>query len=134
MIAIICLDNQNGRLFNHRRQSRDQFLLEDILSLVTDNKLYVSPFSKTLFEGKGTPIISENYLEEASRNDFCFIEEEPLAPILPKINKLIVYKWNKVYPQDVSLDISISDNFSLDSTTDFKGFSHDKITREVYVK
>ena len=50
-----------------------------------------------------------------------------------KIEKLIVFKWNREYPSDFSLDIDLS-QWSLISTTDFKGNSHEKITMEVYKK
>ena len=31
MTVIVCLDNANGMMFNHRRQSRDANVVKDIL-------------------------------------------------------------------------------------------------------
>ena len=37
MILIVCVDDHNGMMFNHRRQSQDRVLRADILEL-TDGK------------------------------------------------------------------------------------------------
>ena len=49
------------------------------------------------------------------------------------IEKLILFKWNRVYPKDFIFDIDISD-WNLLETTDFPGNSHSKITMEVYTR
>ena len=33
MTVIVCLDNANGMMFNHRRQSRDANVVKDILKI-----------------------------------------------------------------------------------------------------
>lgn len=32
MTLILCLDDENGMMFNHRRQSRDRVLISEMLS------------------------------------------------------------------------------------------------------
>ena len=34
MTVIVCLDNANGMMFNHRRQSRDANVVKDILKTI----------------------------------------------------------------------------------------------------
>lgn len=38
MILIVCVDDHNGMMFNHRRQSQDRILRGDILEL-TEGKI-----------------------------------------------------------------------------------------------
>ena len=33
MVLIVCVDDHNGMMFNHRRQSQDRILRADILNL-----------------------------------------------------------------------------------------------------
>ena len=47
--------------------------------------------------------------------------------------KLIVFKWNRVYPKDFEFEIDLS-KWKLEESSEFKGSSHDKITMEVYVR
>ena len=50
MKIIVCLDDYGGMLFNFRRQSRDRVLVEDVIASLGDKKLYISEYSKILFE------------------------------------------------------------------------------------
>ena len=82
MKVIYVLDKNNGVLFNHRRQSRDAFLVENIMNKVKQENgtLYVSDYSKELFEGTDVSIqsLAEFNLSEAKENDFVFIENEEI--------------------------------------------------------
>ena len=160
MIVIVCIDDEFGMLFNKSRQSMDCILTEDILKTVGDKRLLIDKFSKTLFlrdsaqgdgtaqtdgsfSGDGMPlcesvcknlVVSENLLSDAADGDFCFVEDKEIKPYIQKIEQLIIYKWNRSYPSDFKLDVSLLEGFHLKSTTDFKGNSHEKITKEVYVR
>ena len=133
MIVAVTVDDRNGVRFNGRRQSRDRVLNERILSLC-GGTLYVSPDTAKLFEGvQGVKIAAdERFLELAGKGAFCFSEGTPLASFCDKIEKLIVYHWNRIYPGDRTLDLDLSE-WKLLSTADFAGSSHEKITEEVYV-
>ena len=49
MTLYFCLDDRNGMLFNHRRQSRDAAVLEDIRSRL-EGELVIDPISQRLME------------------------------------------------------------------------------------
>ena len=123
-------------LFNKRRQSRDSRVIEDVIRTAEDGVLYISDFSEILFEESDASVISVPApLESARSESFVFIENEHLKEYVDKIDRLIIYKWNRKYPSDFTLDIDpIADGFKKKSTREFKGTSHDKITREDYVK
>lgn len=134
MIVILCLDDKKGMMFNNRRQSKDKFVIQDILKLVDGKKLFISSYSESLFQGlESKLIIDDNFLNNAVEEDYCFVENNNLKDFSEKIEKIIVYKWNRIYPSDLKLEITIQD-WNLIGRFEFVGNSHDKITREVYVK
>ena len=53
MHVIVCLDNQNGMLFNRRRQSRDRAVIVDILQNLEGRLLKVRKFSEDIFPVDG---------------------------------------------------------------------------------
>lgn len=135
MIAIICVDNSLGMTFNNRRQSRDERLNERILSLSGNSKLLMNGYSFRLFEKyqKSNIKVDENFLEIASEGEYCFVENQKLFPYAEKIEKLILYKWNRDYPADFYLDININE-LKLEKICEFEGNSHERITEEIYTK
>ncbi len=128
MKLIVCLDDKNGMLFNKRRQSRDRILIENILELCKDDKLYTNEYSSSLFP-ENSAIIREDF--EKIENGFVFAEK--FTADEDKIEEIIVYKWNRVYPADTYFNIDLS-GWNLTETVDFAGSSHEKITRERYVR
>ena len=133
MRVIVCVDDNGGMLFNHRRQSRDRVLCERVLQMADerDCSVYMNTYSAKIFPEDDRIAVSENYLEEAGVQDLCFVEKEPLATYFDKIDECIVFKWNRVYPADQYLDIDISKMTKVQEE-EFVGFSHEKITMEVY--
>lgn len=138
MTVIICLDDKGGMLFNKRRQSRDCAVTRDILRTVGDKRLLISDFSKELFEAESEYasriIVSKDFNFDAEKDDFCFVEDRDIVSLLDRIEKIIIYKWNRIYPSDFLFDVSLLENFRLQSTEDFKGNSHEHITKEEYVR
>ena len=131
MKVIICLDDNGGMLFNNRRQSRDKEVLKDIINNLKGKKLHISPFSEKLFaDYSENVIVDEDFLNKASENDICFVENNALKDV-SGIKEIVVYKWNRIYPSDLKCDIDFS-LYTLVESVDFKGFSHDKITKETY--
>ena len=129
MVVAVCIDDNAGMLFNSRRQSRDRELIKDFMLTAKENRVMIKPFSVVIFEGEEITV-DENCLEIAEENDFCFVEDESILPYTEKIKEIIVYKWNRVYPADVEFEMPAG--FVLESSTDFTGFSHEKITKEIY--
>lgn len=134
MHIIVCLDNQNGMLFNHRRQSCDRAVIVDILRNLNGRVLKVRKFSEDIFPVDGETIwVSERCPSDVLGDEVCFIEDVPLSSMADQIETLTVYRWNRDYPGDFYLDIDPAQTgFHLQTQTDFPGYSHDKITKEVY--
>ena len=130
MEIIICLDDNNGMLFNNRRQSRDSKVLLDIKNSL-NGSLTIFPFSEKLVSSAEIPY--EIMSGSASESTVLFVEDRGIKEFLPVTNKITVYRWNRVYPADMSLDIVLSaEGFRITQTVDFEGTSHEKITKEVY--
>lgn len=133
MIIIACIDDNNGMMFNHRRQSQDRLLREHILNMIGGNHLWMNLYSKKQFSHleSARVIIDEDFLEKAGSSDYCFIEDMDVSPYIHKIEKIILFKWNRTYPADTFLPLDLN-GWGLEWTEDFVGYSHDKITKEIY--
>ena len=136
MTVFVCTDERGGMLFMKRRLSKDRVLTADLVDSVGDGILYISEFSESLFTDSDISVMSVPCpLDSAGEGDYVFVETEGLGKYIDKIKTLVVYNWNRKYPFDVSLDIEpLSKGFHLTETREFKGHSHDKITKEVYTK
>ena len=134
MILIACVDDNLGMLFNNRRQSMDRVLRARLLKLCGAHKLWMNAYSRGQFNTDAEGItVDENFMAKAGSGDYCFNENCSAAEYVNKFEKIILYKWNRVYPADLYFDIDLS-NWRLEQSRDFAGSSHDKITEEVYVK
>lgn len=132
MNIIICLDKNNGMLFNGRRQSQDSVLREKIIELCADSKLWMNNYSCQQFSEKNNIFVSENFLNEAAQGDFCFIENVEL-PSPDSIEKIIVFNWNRHYPADQYFTLNLHQNgFKCEKKDEFVGSSHKKIKLEIY--
>ena len=135
MTVIVCLDNANGMMFNHRRQSRDANVVKDILKTINGASLLIEPYSEPLFSQADYSVsVSDSFLIDAGAEDYCFVENTSVAEFKEKISQLVIYKWNRDYPADFYFDIDYANDYELETTLDFIGTSHEKITREVYVR
>ena len=130
MIPIVCIDDAGGMLFNHRRVSRDSVLIEHIISMTKDSKLWIREFSKELFKNCEVKI-DDNCIHIAGKNDFCFIEDISPKDFMELYKTIVICKWNRRYPSDLYLGI-VPDNkkWSCGVIEEFQGSSHDKITIE----
>ena len=50
MNIIICLDDDNGMMFNKRRQSQDRILRADLKEFIKDKDLYMNNYSYKLYK------------------------------------------------------------------------------------
>lgn len=129
MTLYICLDDRNGLRFNKRRQSRDAAVLEDIRSQISGD-LLIEPFSEKLIREAGISCV----LPPERAEDY-FAEDIPTEEVLSACSKVVIYRWNRHYPADVRWNPDLAERgFLLAETSEFPGKSHEKITREVYVK
>ena len=135
MKIIVCLDDYGGMLFNFRRQSRDRVLIDDVMSSLGDKKIYILEFSESLFSVyEGRYVVVEDFSTLEKLDDcVCFVENVSVAQMLSKISTVTVYHWNRVYPRDFVFDINLEkEGFSLMSSYEFEGYSHENIKKEVY--
>ena len=137
MILIIAVDDNNGLAFNRRRQSQDRILREKILNICKGNRLWVTPYSAKQFDGMSycpELNVSDEPLQEAVNGEYVFAENMLLHDFEKWIEKIIVFRWNRCYPSDLQFDIDVKNpaRWKHVQTEDFAGFSHDKITMDVY--
>ena len=123
MNIIICLDDRNGMMFNKRRQSRDKKVIQDMRELCVESHLWTSDYSGLLFEMKDV-YVTDNFLEHAAEDDYCFIESIDPNEIEVPINKIVVYRWNRIYPADLYCTLDFS-NYKLIDEKEFPGSSWD---------
>ncbi len=77
MTVIVAIDNQNGMMFNNRRQSQDSILRKRILSISKNGgALWMNEYSAKQFASENdSPIIVDNdFLKKAKSEDYCFVE------------------------------------------------------------
>ena len=134
MIVIACVDDSMGMLFNNRRVSQDAGQREWMKEYVNDAVIWVSPYSAKLFSPEEWNLnISCGFLEKAKKGEYCFVEDADIKQYRHKIEKIILYRWNRSYPSDKKMDlIPENEGFKLKNTAEFAGTSHEKITEEVW--
>lgn len=135
MIVILCIDDNNGMMFNYRRQSQDKKLREHILNLISPNGLWMNSYSGKQFTDTDSKrlFIDDCFLDKIRTGDYCFIENTDISPYIEDIEKIILFKWNRNYPADTFFTIDLSE-WILEEKEEFAGYSHDKITKEIYSK
>ena len=107
MILMACVDGRNGMAFNCRRQSRDRAVRADLLAEAGEARLWVSGATARQFpaEEQSRLCVDESFLEKAGPGD---------------------------YPADLYWDLSL-EGWTLARREEFPGFSHEIITKEVYI-
>lgn len=135
MRVIVAVDDRNGMLFHNRRQSQDRALRERILSMTQGKRLWMNAYTRQQFKNISDLQLyeSEDFLDRAEKEDYCFVETQSIISYQDKIEELVLCKWNRKYPGDFFFDIDLTDGgWTLVKAEEFPGFSHDKITMEVY--
>ena len=129
MKIITCVDKNLGVSFNNRRQSRDRLIIKDIVE--NFGKVFTFEYSLPLFsEYSDFAVLTQ---DTAKVDGYLFIEKSTLSEFENKISTLVLYRFDKVYPSDRKLEISL-ENFKLKEKIEFQGNSHEKIIKEIYVK
>ena len=129
----ITVDERMGIAFNKRRQSSDRILISDLVNTVSDN-IYITEYSLPLFsEQDAKAVVVADPLSECPDGGCCFVEAKALSEYIDEIDTLIVYNWNRHYPSDMKLDVDFS-GYKLVDFREFIGSSHEKITKEIYIK
>ena len=123
-------------MFNNRRQSQDRLLREQMIHETKDARLWMNHYSLKQFADIMTDniMVDDDFLNKAEYNEYSFVENLRAYPYENKINKIILYKWNRRYPADFWFDITLKEKWKLVYAEDFKGYSHEKITKEIYIQ
>lgn len=134
MHIIACLDNRDGMLFAGRRQSMDRALRVRVEQMAGKSRLWMNGYSAKQFAENSQKIcVDEDFLEKASPEDFCFVENTDVIPYQGRVRRVILYRWNRDYPSDTKFPVALfAANRTLVSSTDFPGNSHETITEEIY--
>ena len=122
MIIILCLDNNNGMMFNDRRQSQDRGLREYIAEMTKGEKVYMNAYTEKLYE---------DFLHKAGKGETCIVENLPLKPVIDQIEEIVIFRWNKVYPSDQVLDVDLEE-WKLAEEEQIEGSTHE-ITKQIYL-
>ena len=131
---IACVDDAMGMMFHQRRLSQDKCVLADIGLVCDGASLWVSPYSEKLFKGYNVQLkISEEFLALCEETDFCFLEDRRIGVYEERMSKIILYYWNRKYPSDIQLNLDW-DKWKLEGQTEFPGNSHEKITKQFYIR
>lgn len=138
MIVIQCVDDRGGVRFHGRRQSQDRLLRAQIVADLGGRRLWMNNDSYRMFRKDLPPeqpvSVEEAFLGLAAPGETCFVEGLPLCPWLSRIEQVVLYRWNRCYPADTYLDLQLdAPPWRWVSRLDFPGFSHQTITKEVYI-
>lgn len=132
MKLILFLDERGGMLFHRRRQSQDRKAREYILKMTAGRRLLMNPYSAKQFKEGDEITVTEAPQKDAKAGDFVLIENLPVS--LLGVEEVILFRWNVLYPSDVSFDTNslTREGISLQHSEEFAGYSHEKITVEFY--
>lgn len=134
MNVIVCLDDRGCMLFCGKRQSRDRKVCERIMHVTGGSRLWMNHYSAKLFENcKENIFIDSAFLDHALDEDFCFVENCDVTPYESVVNQIVIFRWNRHYPGDVCFPVDLTvPPWKLVQADDFQGYSHERITMEVY--
>ena len=134
MKLVVCLDENKGIRFFGKRQSQDELQRKNLFKLIGNAKLFLSEYSYDLYKDSkfNFEIIYEN--TEIVEDSVFLYEGEFLDRFLPYVDEIIVYFWNRDYPFDETFDEFLQDCWNEKEVLEFKGKSHEKITRKIFVK
>jgi len=104
----VCVDDNLGMIFNNRRQSQDRVLREYILKLAEGHKLWMNHYSAQQFELASQIDVNDNFLDEATPGEYCFVEDIDVKPYKQQAEKIVLFKWNRRYPGDLRFGIDLS--------------------------
>ena len=134
MIAVVCVDDRGGMLFNRRRQSQDRLLRQDLLEEAGGRPVWLSPYSLKQFPDPPENLRSaEDFFCRPGRGEYCFFEDVDPAPWLEGAEGVILYHWNRSYPGDLFFPLPLT-GWTLTRREEFPGSSHERITKEVFLR
>lgn len=133
MNVAVCADDRGGTFFMGRRLSSDREIMRD-LAASAEGRILITEYSRPLFgEIECNYEVCGDPLALASDTDICFIEDGICEEYVRDIRVLTVYRWNRHYPSDPGSRIYPEKlGFTLCTSEDFPGYSHERITKEIW--
>ena len=144
MKLILCVDENLGYSFNHRRQSRDKKMREHMLGILRkeDAGLFMNDYSESSFVKDGVftedemrgraaepSLAGDAFLSRADEeNGWAFVENTDITEYLDKVDEIILYEWNRLYLSDLRLPDGYLKKFRKLSEEKIRGSSHDSIS------
>lgn len=132
MNVIVCIDDNYGILFNRRRVSRDKEIIKKIAEVTNGEKLWMSEYSKPLFEYADNLAVDNAFLEKVGEGEWCFLESADILSFKENVETVTLFKFNRSYPSDTKFPKELLSDAALTKSEEFNGNSHEKITMEVY--
>ena len=134
MILMACVDGRNGMAFNRRRQSRDRAVRADLLAEIGTARLWVNAATARQFapEEQSRLCVDASFLEKAGPGEPCFVENCSVVACAGRVEQVVLYRWDRAYPADLFWDLPL-EGWTLARREEFPGFSHEIITKEVYI-
>lgn len=134
MRIIIALDDSNGMMFNHKRQSSDIVVRNRIKEHINGGLLYLNAYSAEQFKDTDIRLcVDEDFLYKAGREDYCFVEDKRLFDVREDIEEFVIIRWNRKYPNDFALDVLPEEcGMVCTNIEEFAGNSHERITMEIW--
>ena len=99
-----------------------------------NQKIYIQEYSSVLFKEYDSDNIKivKDFSSANLSGQFVFAEN-PESVKEEMLEKIILYRWNRKYPADQFFPIDLT-GWKLSETDEFAGNSHEKITKEIYVR
>lgn len=51
--------------------------------------------------------MDESFLEKAGPGEPCFVEDRSVAPFAGRVERVVLYRWDRAYPADLYWDLSL---------------------------
>ena len=131
MNIIVCVDKNNGMMFNYRRQSQDCEVVKKIMEICSESQLLMNEYSGVMFSEFPNVFVSNDFLLQSTPGDFCFVENVEIPT--ENIENIYIFNWNRDYPADKYFSFDLAANgFKKVKKEEFPGYSHKKITLTLY--
>ncbi|MGN1140370.1 MAG: ribonuclease Z [Oliverpabstia sp.] len=114
--------------------SQDKVVSKEIMDMCKNHSIYMQEYSAPLFShGNVCKIKIVNELPYRDLIGQYVFVENPAVVEEGSVEKIILYRWNRKYPADQYFPIDLTE-WVLSETKEFSGNSHEKITKEIYVR
>lgn len=129
MDIFAAIGKKGGMMFFKRRVTKDQVFIDYIIEKCDKRNLYMNEYSKELFCDKDNIIVDENFLDIATNDGCCFVENVDIADYTDKIDRIYLCDWGRKYPATFYFDINVFDdpNWKFITFENLIGKSHDSM-------